>query len=209
MDLAKDLAWQKIFRGRSTNLKIEKSGFFVIAFSLLSPPISSHFLIPSKRVKLQPKILMLRGHSTDTKNLFFFLRFFLPLVSSLTRKFRSFWSDNKLRERSNEQWTRSSLSDQKERHFRVRLEIKSKKKLEKKTIFFYLLSDLLILVFSVVIFYAHWVSSNEKKMGGESIENAKKTRFFNFQIRWATSKYFFPGREVHYFTKRNKTFGWD
>ena len=29
MNLAKDLAWQKIFRGRSTNLKIEKSGFFL------------------------------------------------------------------------------------------------------------------------------------------------------------------------------------
>ena len=29
MDLAKDLAWQKIFGGRSTNLKIEKSGFFL------------------------------------------------------------------------------------------------------------------------------------------------------------------------------------
>ena len=35
----------------------------------------------------------------------FFLRFFLPLISSRTRKFRSFWSDNELRERSNEQWT--------------------------------------------------------------------------------------------------------
>ena len=29
MNLAQDLAWQKIFRGRSTNLKIEKSGFFL------------------------------------------------------------------------------------------------------------------------------------------------------------------------------------
>ena len=30
----------------------------------------------------------------------FFLRFFLPLISSLTCKFRSFWSDNELRKRS-------------------------------------------------------------------------------------------------------------
>ena len=65
MDLAKDLAWQKIFRGRSTNLEIEKSGFFFVAFLLLSPPILSHFPIPSERIKLQPKILILRGHSTD------------------------------------------------------------------------------------------------------------------------------------------------
>ena len=36
MDLAKDLAWQKIFRGRSMNLKIEKSGFFCI-FATLTP----------------------------------------------------------------------------------------------------------------------------------------------------------------------------
>ena len=28
MDLAKDLAWQKIFSGRSTSLKIDKSGIF-------------------------------------------------------------------------------------------------------------------------------------------------------------------------------------
>ena len=34
MDLAKDLAWQKIFRGCSTNLKIEKSGFFCILATL-------------------------------------------------------------------------------------------------------------------------------------------------------------------------------
>ena len=54
MDLAKDLAWQKICRGRSTNLKIEKSGFF--AFSLLTPHILSHFPIPSERIKLQPQI---------------------------------------------------------------------------------------------------------------------------------------------------------
>ena len=36
MDFAKDLAWQKIFRGRSTNFKIEKSGFFCI-FATLTP----------------------------------------------------------------------------------------------------------------------------------------------------------------------------
>ena len=34
MDLAKDLAWQKIFIGRSTNLKIEKSGFFCVFATL-------------------------------------------------------------------------------------------------------------------------------------------------------------------------------
>ena len=37
MALAKDLAWQKIFRGRSTYLKIEKSGFFVCNFATLTP----------------------------------------------------------------------------------------------------------------------------------------------------------------------------
>ena len=36
MDLAKDLAWQKIFSGRSTNLKIEKSRFFCI-FATFTP----------------------------------------------------------------------------------------------------------------------------------------------------------------------------
>ena len=36
MDLAKDLAWQKKFSGRSTNLKIEKSDFFRI-FATLTP----------------------------------------------------------------------------------------------------------------------------------------------------------------------------
>ena len=76
MDLAKDLAWQKIFSGRSTYLKIEKSGFF--AFGLLSPPISSDFPIPSEHIKLQPKILILNDRSTDKKNykLFFFSDFF-------------------------------------------------------------------------------------------------------------------------------------
>ena len=34
MDLAKDLAWQKIFSGRSTNLNIEKSRFFCISATL-------------------------------------------------------------------------------------------------------------------------------------------------------------------------------
>ena len=70
MDVAKDLPWRKIFGGRSTNWKIEKSGFF--AFSLFSPPILSHFPIPSERIKLQKKILMLRGRSTDLKKNCFF-----------------------------------------------------------------------------------------------------------------------------------------
>ena len=34
MDLAKDLAWQKIFSGRSTDLNIEKLGFFCIFATL-------------------------------------------------------------------------------------------------------------------------------------------------------------------------------
>ena len=66
MDLAKDLAWQKIFSGRSTNLKIEKSGF-IFAFSLLSPFILSHFPIISEHMKLQLKILTVNGRSTDKK----------------------------------------------------------------------------------------------------------------------------------------------
>ena len=36
MDLAKDSAWQQIFSGRSTNLKIEKSRFFC-TFATLTP----------------------------------------------------------------------------------------------------------------------------------------------------------------------------
>ena len=36
MDLAKDLAWQKIFSDRSMNLQIEKSRFFCI-FATLTP----------------------------------------------------------------------------------------------------------------------------------------------------------------------------
>ena len=52
MNLAKDLAWQKIFRCRSTSWKIEKFQIrFFFAFSLLSPPILSHFPIPSERIK--------------------------------------------------------------------------------------------------------------------------------------------------------------
>ena len=75
MDLAKDLAWQKIFSGRSTNLKTEKSDFFFFAFSLLSPSILSYFPIPSGRIKLQLIILILNGRLTDKKNykLFSFL----------------------------------------------------------------------------------------------------------------------------------------
>ena len=63
MDHAKDLAWQKIFRGRSTNLTIEKLGFFL--HFRYSHPLFSHFPIPSDRRKLQPKILLLRGRSAD------------------------------------------------------------------------------------------------------------------------------------------------
>ena len=57
------------------------------------------------------------------------------------------------------------LIGQKERNFRVRLEIKGKKIGDKKTIynFFYLLRDHLILILSVVILYAHWLSGNEIK----------------------------------------------
>ena len=117
MDLAKILAWQKIFRGRSTNLKIGKSGFF-FAFSLRSPPVLSHFPIPSERIKLQPKILILRGRSTDKKKICFFSPIFLALISCLNRKFRSFWSDNELRVHYSLDRSRSSLSDQKERNFR-------------------------------------------------------------------------------------------
>ena len=76
MDLAQDLAWQKIFNGRSTNLKIEKSRFLFRIFATLTP-ILSHFPIPSERIKLQLIILILDGRSTDKKNnIFFFLDFF-------------------------------------------------------------------------------------------------------------------------------------
>ena len=67
MDLAKDLAWQKVFSGRSTNLKVEKWGIFFFAFSLLSRFILSHSPIISDRMKLKLKILTLNGRSTDKK----------------------------------------------------------------------------------------------------------------------------------------------
>ena len=35
MDLAKDLAWQKIFSGRLTNVKTEKTGIFFCIFATL------------------------------------------------------------------------------------------------------------------------------------------------------------------------------
>ena len=82
------------------------------------------------------------------KKIVFFLRFFLPLISRLTRKFYSFRSDNEIRVHCSLDRSRSSLSD-----FFCR----------KKFFFFHLLSDLLILIFSVVILYAHWVSGNEIK----------------------------------------------
>ena len=89
MDLAKDLAWQKIFRDRSTNLKIEKSGFFCI-FATLTPYFISFpdtqwaYLITIKNINIKKSLNRLK------KKKFFFLRFFLPSISSLTRKFRSF-----------------------------------------------------------------------------------------------------------------------
>ena len=52
MDLAKDLAWQRIFSGCSTNLKTEKLGFFL----LHSPFILSHFPI-------------IREHEITTENI--------------------------------------------------------------------------------------------------------------------------------------------
>ena len=76
----------KIFSSRSTNLKIENSGFFL--FSLLSPFILSHFPIISERMKLQLKVLTLNGCSTDKKNyklffsaIFFYLQFLVPPVN--------------------------------------------------------------------------------------------------------------------------------
>ena len=45
MDLAKDLAWQKIFSGRSTNLKIEQSHFF-LHFSYSHPLLYLIFRYP-------------------------------------------------------------------------------------------------------------------------------------------------------------------
>ena len=79
MDLVKYLAWQKIFSGDSTNLKIEKSRFFCI---FAPPPFTlSHFPIISEHMKLQLKILTLNGRSTDKKNykLFFLCDFFYLL----------------------------------------------------------------------------------------------------------------------------------
>ena len=134
MDLAKDLAWQKIFRGLSTNLKIEKSGFF-LHFRYFHSPILSHFPIPSERVKLQPKILILRGRSTDKKKI---SPIFLPSTSSFIRKFRSCWSDKEICVHCSLDRLQSSLSDVKERNFRGRLEIKGKKNRRKKTNFFFI-----------------------------------------------------------------------
>ena len=136
MDLAKDLACcQKIFRGRSTDLKIEKSGFFRCIFATLTPYFIS-FLDTQWAYKIITENINIKRSPNRLKKNCFCSPIFLPSISSLTRKFRFFLSDNKLRERSNKQWTRSSLSDQNERNFRVRLEIKGKKNRRKKTIFF-------------------------------------------------------------------------
>ena len=56
--------------------KLKNRVFF--AFSLLSPPILSHFPLPSERIKVQLIILILNGRWTDKKNykLFFFSDFF-------------------------------------------------------------------------------------------------------------------------------------
>ena len=134
MDFAKNLAWQEIFRGRSTNLKIEKSGFFCI-FATFTPLFIS-FSDTQWAYKITTGNINIK-RSLNRYEKFFFLRFFLPLISSLTRKLRSFLSFNELHERPNEQYTRSSLSDQKERNFRVRLEIKGKKNRRKKNNFFF------------------------------------------------------------------------
>ena len=109
---------------------IEKSGFF-FTFSLLWPSILSHYSMPNERMKLQPKILILRGR-TNKKKIVFFLLLFLLLISSLTRKFRSFLSDNKLHVLCSLYRSLNSLSDRKERNFWVRLEIAGEKKSEKK-----------------------------------------------------------------------------
>ena len=87
-----------------------KIGFF-FAFSLLSSPVLSHFPISSESIKLQPKISILRGRSTDLKKIVFFLWFCLPLISSLTLKFHFFLSDNELRVHCSLDRSRSSLSE--------------------------------------------------------------------------------------------------
>ena len=91
MDLAKDLAWQKIFRGRSNNLKIEKSGFFCIFVTLTPycitfPDTQWAYKITTENINIKRSLSRLK------KKLFFFHRFFLPLIASLTRKFGFFLS---------------------------------------------------------------------------------------------------------------------
>ena len=63
----------------------------------------------------------------------------------------------------------------------MRLEIKGKKNRRKKN-FSYLLSDLLILIFPVVILYAHWVSENEIKRGVKVAKMQKKPDFSIFKF---------------------------
>ena len=57
----------------------------------------------------------------------------------------------------------------------MRLEIKGKKIGEKKTNFFLSVERPLNINISAVILYAHWISGNDMKKGGESCENTKKT----------------------------------
>ena len=74
MDLAKDLAWQKIFKGRSTNLKTEKSGFFCI-FATLTPYFIS-FPDTQWAYKIEIQNINIKRSLNRWKKRFFFSDFF-------------------------------------------------------------------------------------------------------------------------------------
>ena len=67
MDLAKDLAWQKKFSDRSTNLKIEESGFFCI-FGSLTPYFIS-FLDTQWAYKITTENINIKGSLNRWKKL--------------------------------------------------------------------------------------------------------------------------------------------
>ena len=76
MDLAKDLPCQKIFSGRSTNVKIEKSRFFSI-FATLAPYLIS-FADTQRAYEITTDNINIKWSLNRWKNykLFFFSDFF-------------------------------------------------------------------------------------------------------------------------------------
>ena len=80
VDLTKDLVWQKIFKGRSTNLKIEKSVFFfAISSLLLSPPYFISFPDTQWAYKITTENINIKMSLNRLKKIVFFSPIFFYL----------------------------------------------------------------------------------------------------------------------------------